>query len=144
MELPEAGGRPRAVPAWLLWGAWAASLPLAAACGFFLAFLYGDAWVLACVALSIMLCGWPLLVRSLGRGRRAALCTVVVVALVFGVAHSECSAPREICLNDRCSTSLSTVECWPGYTGRLGRLLLAARCLSSRPIRLRPRTDCPG
>jgi hypothetical protein len=144
MELPEAGERPRAIPAWLLWGAWAASLPLAAACGFFVAFLYGDAWVLVCLTVSIAVCLWPLLVRSASRGRRAALTFALVAALLIGAKYSECSSPREICLNESCGTSLWAVECSPEYTGRVGRIVLAARCLSWRPIRLRPGTNCGG
>jgi hypothetical protein len=106
--------------------------------------LYGDAWVLACLALCIGVCAWPLLVRSVSRRLRGALTIALVIALLVGVAHSECSSPREICLNEPCGTSLSAVECTPQYTGRVGRAVLAVRCASWRPIRLQPGKNCGG
>jgi hypothetical protein len=102
--------------------------------------------VIARLVLVVTLCIWPVVIRPLVLGVRAALALALSGALALGMVASDCgtggSAYGEACVTDSCTDTISkldyfeeAVTCSREVLDPAARAILALRCLSTRPLR---------
>lgn len=133
----------------------AASAVTSAVAALFLGYVADPLGSNASVAVQLLLylavCSWPFLLRGAPRGARITIVGVSLAALYLGLCEGGCGrdgqgSGGELCLA-RCDESVARLRsfqrgCWTVEIGSLGRLALAANCLTAEPLRDQSPPDC--